>query len=141
MRTAGLVLIVLLAVLGTAIGQQIPKPPPEEYPDAKALLDTANKNYPSAKACGECHPNQYRQWSISSHAYANLSPMFNKFEQKINDLASGTINSFCVRCHASVGTALGERRDIAWWNRSGAAAEGITCVTCHRVGNGYGKTN
>lgn len=138
MLRAGIVLIVLLTVLGTAIGQQIPKPPPEENPDAKAMADEL---YPSAKACGECHPNQYRQWSLSSHAYANVSPMFNKFEQKINDLASGTINSFCVRCHASVGTALGERRDIPWWERSAASREGITCVTCHRVGEAYGKTN
>ncbi len=138
MRKAGFVLILFLAVLGTAIGQQIPKPPPEDNPNAHALADQL---YPSAKVCGECHPRQYEQWSNSSHAYASLSPMFNKFEQKINDLASGTINSFCVRCHASVGTALGERRDIAWWDRSAASREGITCVTCHRVGNGYGKTN
>ena len=138
MGKAGFVFIVLLAVLGTAIGQQIPNPPPENNPHARAEAD---KLYPSARVCGECHPNQYKQWSISSHAYANLSPMFNKFEQKINDLASGTINSFCVRCHASVGTALGERRDIAWWDRSAASREGITCVTCHRVGEAYGKTN
>ncbi len=138
MRKAVLLsIILLLAVLRPATGQKIPNPPPEDDPNAKALADQL---YPSARVCGECHPNQYRQWSLSSHAYANLSPMFNKFEQKINDLASGTINSFCVRCHASVGTALGERRDIAWWDRSGAANEGITCVTCHRVGNGYGKT-
>jgi len=133
MRKAGFSLIVLLALLRPALGQQIPNPP--------LTKEEADKRYPSAKVCGECHPNQYRQWSLSSHAYANLSPMFNKFEQKINDLASGTINSFCVRCHASVGTALGEERDIAWWDRSAASREGITCVTCHRVGEGYGKTN
>jgi hypothetical protein len=133
MRKAGFSLIVLLAVLRPALGQQIPNPP--------LTKEEADKRYPSARVCGECHPNQYRQWSLSSHAYANLSPMFNKFEQKINDLASGTINSFCVRCHASVGTALGEERDIAWWNRSAASREGITCVTCHRIGEGYGKTN
>ena len=138
MGKAGFVFIVLLAVLGTAIGQQIPNPLPEDNPHAKVQADML---YPSARVCGECHPRQYEQWSISSHAYANLSPMFNKFEQKINDLASGTINSFCVRCHASVGTALGERRDIAWWDRSAASREGITCVTCHRVGEAYGKTN
>ena len=132
--------VFLLALLTTAgaVGQQIPNPPPEQNPHAKAYSDSL---YPSARVCGECHPNQYREWSLSSHAYANLSPMFNKFEQKINDLASGTINYFCVRCHASVGTALGERRDIAWWDRSAASQEGITCVTCHRIGNGYGKVN
>ena len=133
-----LFIVLLLAGLGSAMGQELPKLLPENNPDAKALADNL---YPSAKVCGECHPNQYKQWSLSSHAYANVSPMFNKFEQKINDLASGTINSFCVRCHASVGSALGERRDIPWWERSAASSEGITCVTCHRVGEAYGKTN
>jgi hypothetical protein len=124
--------------MGLAKAQEIPKPPPEKNPHAWADSD---RQYPSARVCGECHPRQFEQWSLSSHAYANLSPMFNKFEQKINDLASGTINSFCVRCHASVGTALGEPRSIAWWDRSPASREGITCVTCHRIGEGYGKTN
>ncbi|MEA2558856.1 MAG: hypothetical protein QOH06_360 [Acidobacteriota bacterium] len=139
MCRAGFVFIVLLlGGLGSAMGQELPKLLPENNPDAHALSDM---QYPSAKVCGECHPNQYKQWSLSSHAYANVSPMFNKFEQKINDLASGTINSFCVRCHASVGSALGERRDIPWWERSAASREGITCVTCHRVGEAFGKTN
>jgi nitrate/TMAO reductase-like tetraheme cytochrome c subunit len=121
----------LLAGLVSARGQQFD-------PHAREM---ANDLYPSAKVCGQCHPNQYKQWSVSSHAYANLSPMFNKFEQKINDLSQGTVKYFCVRCHASVGTALGEEREIAWWNRTAAAREGITCVTCHRVGEGYGKVN
>ena len=135
----GFVVMVLLLVLSVPAGaQKLPSPLPEDNPHA---WDVSKQQYPSAKQCGACHPNQYKQWSLSSHAYANLSPMFNKFEQKINDLASGTIGHFCVRCHASVGTALGERRDIAWWERSPASQEGITCVTCHRIGEGYGKTN
>ncbi|MDQ3280085.1 MAG: cytochrome c family protein [Acidobacteriota bacterium] len=138
MGRSAVVFLLLMLACGTAVAQQIPKPPPEQNPHARAYSDSL---YPSARVCGECHPNQYKQWSMSSHAYANLSPMFNKFEQKINDLASGTINYFCVRCHASVGTALGEKRDIAWWDRSAASQEGITCVSCHRVGNGYGKVN
>ncbi len=139
MRNTGFVFIaLLLAPLGLARGQEIPKPLPENNPHAKAVADA---QYPSAAVCGQCHPNQYKQWSISSHAYANVSPMFNKFEQRINDISRGTVNYFCVRCHASVGTALAEKREIAWWDRSGAAKEGITCVTCHRVGEGYGKTN
>ncbi|HYK06057.1 MAG TPA: multiheme c-type cytochrome [Thermoanaerobaculia bacterium] len=132
--------VLLVLVVGLATAQPLPKPLPESQPHA-AWWASAEKQYPSAKQCGECHPNQYKQWSVSSHAYANLSPMFNKFEQKINDLASGTIGHFCVRCHSSVGSALGERRDIAWWDRAPASKEGITCVTCHRIGEGYGKTN
>ncbi|MEK6373859.1 MAG: multiheme c-type cytochrome [Acidobacteriota bacterium] len=140
MRKAGLVCIVLLANLGLAFGQVLPKPLPEnDTPEHNRAL--ADKQYPSARVCGECHPKQFAEWSLSSHAYANLSPMFNKFEQRINDLARGTIASFCVRCHSSVGVSLGEPREIAWWDRSGAAQEGITCVTCHRVGEAYNKSN
>jgi Cytochrome c554 and c-prime len=139
MRKAGLVFVVLLvAELRLALGQELPKPLPADDPHAAA---TADKNYPSAQYCANCHPTQFAQWRISSHAYANVSPMFNKFEQNINDISRGTVNYFCIRCHASVGTNLGERRDIAWWNRKGASQEGITCVTCHRVGEGYGKVN
>jgi nitrate/TMAO reductase-like tetraheme cytochrome c subunit len=132
--------VLLLMGSSMAFGQQIPNPPPEkDTPEHNLAL--ADAQYPSARVCGQCHPTQYAQWSISSHAYANVSPMFNKFEQTINNLASGTINYFCVRCHASVGTSLGERRDIAWWSRSGASKEGITCVSCHRVGEADGKVN
>jgi nitrate/TMAO reductase-like tetraheme cytochrome c subunit len=139
MRKAGLVFILLLlAELRPALAQELPRPLPEDNPDAKALADS---QYPSARVCGQCHPRQYAEWSLSAHAYADLSPMFNKFEQRINDLARGTVNYFCVRCHASVGTALAERRDIAWWDRSAASREGVTCVTCHRVGEAYGKFN
>jgi nitrate/TMAO reductase-like tetraheme cytochrome c subunit len=142
MRKAGLVFsVLLLANLGLATGQELPKPLPENIPDARERLALADSQYPSARVCGQCHPNQYKQWSISSHAYAAVSPMFNKFEQTINNISRGTVNYFCVRCHASVGTALAEPRAIAWWDRSGAAQEGITCVTCHRVGEGYSKTN
>src|ERR1041385_384897 len=126
----------MLAGVQVALGQQLPNPLPADDPHARA---TADKNYPSAQYCANCHPIQFAQWRVSSHAYANVSPMFNRFEQTINDISRGTINYFCIRCHASVGTNLGERRDIAWWNRQGASQEGITCVTCHRVGEGYAK--
>jgi hypothetical protein len=141
MRKVGLAItLVMLSTLGLGFAQIIPNPPPEKDTPAHNKM-LADEQYPSAQVCAECHPTQYAQWSISSHAYGAVSPMFNKFEQVINNLASGTIQSFCVRCHSSVGTALGERRDIAWWNRSGAAKEGITCVSCHRVGEADGKVN
>lgn len=138
MGKAGFVFFVLLLAVVPALGQEIPNPPPDKNPHAWA---DANAQYPSARMCGKCHPTQFKQWSVSSHAYASVSPMFNKFEGALNTFASGTVNYFCVRCHASVGTSLGELRSIAWWDRAPAAKEGITCVTCHRVGEAYGKSN
>lgn len=97
--------------------------------------------YPSARECGTCHQQVYQEWSSSNHAYAAISPMFHKFEQRINDLSQGTIGYFCMRCHVSVGTSLGERRDLPLWEREPVSLEGVTCVTCHRVNDRYGKVN
>ena len=97
--------------------------------------------YPTAAQCGECHKQIYEEWSSSNHAYASISPMFHKFEQKFQDLTQGTVGTFCVRCHQQVGTQLGEARDKPLWERSQISREGVTCITCHRVKEQYGKVN
>lgn len=100
----------------------------------------AEDPYPSAARCAGCHEQIYDEWRASSHAYAGISPMFHKFEQKISELAP-TIGTFCVRCHMSVGTALNEPREAPLWQRSPVSREGVTCISCHRVADEYGKTN
>jgi hypothetical protein len=97
--------------------------------------------YPTAAQCGECHKQIYDEWSSSQHAYASISPMFHKFEQKFQELTKGTVGTFCVRCHQQVGTQLGEDRATPLWERSQISREGISCITCHRVGEQYGKVN
>lgn len=101
----------------------------------------AESSYPTAAACGQCHTQIYKEWAISSHAYASISPMFHKFEQTIVDLSSGTVRDFCVRCHQEVGTQRGEPRAEALWERSEVAREGVTCITCHRITDEFAKTN
>lgn len=101
----------------------------------------AKGEYPSASQCASCHQAIYDEWSSSNHAYASMSPVFHKFEQRINDLAHGTIGYFCMRCHASVGTTIGERRDLTLSARNQTSREGVTCVTCHRVSERYGRVN
>ena len=112
-------------------------PAEEKNPHAEVYDESA---YPSASKCATCHKQIYDEWSSSSHAYAGISPMFHKFEQKINDLAP-TISNFCVRCHMSVGTTLGEKREAPLWERSQISREGVTCVTCHRVNEQFAKVN
>jgi hypothetical protein len=97
--------------------------------------------YPTAAQCGGCHKQIYDEWSSSQHAYASISPMFHKFEQKFQTLTQGTVGTFCVRCHQQVGTQLGEAREAPLWARSQISREGITCITCHRVKEQYGKVN
>src|SRR5262245_20702044 len=97
--------------------------------------------YPTAAQCGQCHKQIYDEWSSSNHAYASISPMFHAFEQKFEQSTQGTVGTFCVRCHQQVGTLLGEDREAPLWARSQISREGVSCITCHRVKEQYGKVN
>ena len=111
---------------------------PGHDPHAEAF---AGDCYPAAITCAKCHQKIYDEWRVSSHAYATISPMFQKFEQKINALSSGTIGTFCIRCHAPVAIQLNFPRYGSYADAPPIIREGITCVACHRVKEQYGRTN
>ena len=106
-----------------------------------AVDDETLSLYPTAAQCGECHKQIYDEWASSQHAYASISPMFHAFEQKFQHLTQGTVGTFCVRCHQQVGTQLGENRETPLWARSQISREGVSCITCLRVKENYGKVN
>ncbi len=107
-------------------------------PHADVFRET---EFPSARQCAKCHQQIYDEWASSSHAYASISPMFQRFEDTINKLAQGTIGYFCMRCHAPVATTVGLRRDQAIWDGPEVFREGVTCIACHRVKTNYTKSN
>jgi nitrate/TMAO reductase-like tetraheme cytochrome c subunit len=113
----------------------------EEEAPSPAVDEETLSLYPTAAQCGECHKQIYEEWSSSQHAYASISPMFHKFEQKFQEMTQGTVGTFCVRCHQQVGTQLGEPRDTPLWARSAISREGVSCITCHRVKEAYNKVN
>ena len=83
-------------------------PPPRAPPPASTRTSSCSPKTPTPRPASvpPCHEDIYHEWSISAHAYAAVSPMFHKFEQKLNDLSQGTVGYFCMRCHAPVATAL-----------------------------------
>ena len=101
----------------------------------------ANDKYPSAIKCSKCHQKIYDEWRVSSHAYAAVSPMFHRFEQKVAELTRGTSGTFCLRCHAPVATQADFPRDASIFNGPIVFREGITCIACHRVIERYGRVN
>ena len=117
--------------------------PPKEDPQAVALKAHealfSEHRYPSAATCATCHEKQFRQWSVSPHAYAQMSPVFNAMQQTINAVVNGTNGDFCIRCHDPVGINLGESPHITNAERHPTSREGITCIACHRVNKAYGK--
>ena len=106
----------------------------------KSHLDLYLKEqYPTASQCASCHPRHYKEWSVSQHAYAQLSPVYMAMQTSINLLTSGTNGDFCSRCHTPIGTQIEEPLALANLDRHNASREGITCITCHRVADSYGK--
>ncbi|MCA9021266.1 MAG: hypothetical protein KDA74_14045, partial [Planctomycetaceae bacterium] len=98
-----------------------------------------NDPFPSAAKCAKCHPDHYREWSVSPHAYAQLSPVFNAMSNKLIKLNNGTLGDFCIRCHTPVGMALSEPINMSNLDRPPSSREGVTCVSCHRINQAWGK--
>ncbi len=114
----------------------------EEDPVAQAHLAIfAENRYPSASTCKVCHEDHYKEWSVSQHAYAQLSPIYMAMQNKINQLSNGSNGDFCIRCHTQVGMNIGESTYISNLDRHPTSREGITCVVCHRVEQEYGKVS
>lgn len=101
----------------------------------------AKNNYPSAMECAKCHQRIFDEWSVSSHAYAFVSPMYHRFEETITQLSQGTVGHFCQRCHSPVATAMYEPRSTPIGQMASVAREGVTCIVCHRVNQRWGKSN
>ncbi len=95
--------------------------------------------YPSANTCGQCHPQQFKEWSASQHAYALFSPVFTALHGTILKKTNGTFGDFCIRCHTPVGMNLGEPVFMSALDRHTTSREGVTCVVCHRVNQPFGK--
>ena len=109
-------------------------------PEGSIIAELDDPRYPSARACAACHPQHYEEWSVSPHAYAQLSPVFNAMHGRIVQLTNGTFGDFCIRCHTPVGMALDEPLLAATnLERHPTSREGITCIVCHRVRHEDGK--
>ena len=124
-----------------AKAQEKIEPPPElEAAKAHQQLFVENR-FPSATVCRTCHPDQYREWSVSQHAYSQLSPVLQAMQGLILKLTNGSFGDFCIRCHNPVGMNLGEPLFMSSIDRHPTSREGTTCIVCHRVDENYGKVS
>lgn len=105
---------------------------------ANCFQDT---RFPSAAQCQKCHEDHYREWSVSPHSYAQLSPVFNAMSSKLIKMTNGTLGDFCIRCHTPVGMAQGQPIVKSNLDRLPAEREGVTCVVCHRINQNWGKVS
>lgn len=145
--------VILLAFAPAAYELNAVPEDPDTYPPLTAsdsvlvLADSVHRTlmledrFPSANTCATCHPQHYEEWSVSAHAYAQMSPVFNAMHGTILQLTNGTNGDFCIRCHTPVGMNLGEPEFMSNIDRHPTSREGITCIVCHRLKNAYGKVS
>ena len=107
-RRCLVVLCTIGSLCGVAISQQAQRKAGSDEGDRAHLELFSKPEYPSAQECAVCHPDHYREWSASPHAYAQISPTFNAYQGKLHQLTNGTLGDFCERCHTQVGMSRGE---------------------------------
>jgi hypothetical protein len=97
--------------------------PPGGTPDV--LLDP--------ETCQGCHPDHYREWSGSMHAYAGEDPVFRAMNARGQRETGGALGDFCVRCHAPLAVRAGLTTDGLDLDAVPRPLRGVTCAFCHRV--------
>ncbi|MEM7014257.1 MAG: hypothetical protein AAF585_22580, partial [Verrucomicrobiota bacterium] len=81
------------------------------------------------------------EWSVSPHAYAMMSPVFNAMHMFIANETSGTNGDFCIRCHSPVALQREEDPHVSVMVRPPVSNEGVTCIVCHRIEADYGTAS
>jgi len=93
------------------------------------------------KKCEKCHPNHYKEWSGSMHAYAGDDPIFLAMNARGQRETNGALGDFCVKCHAPIAVAEGATKDGLNLPELTASQKGVTCYFCHSVAEVTGTHN
>lgn len=83
--------------------------------------------------CASCHPEHYREWSGSMHAYASEDPVFVAMNARGQRETGGTLGNFCVNCHAPMAARTGATTDGLNLKTLPKSMQGVTCYFCHTV--------
>lgn len=106
-------------------------------PEAEPLTEAELRD---PRSCQECHPDHYREWSGSMHAYATDDPVFQAMHAQGQRETGGELGDFCVRCHAPVAVELGLEPE-ADLEAIEEPYRGVTCWYCHRADDVQGTHN
>lgn len=83
--------------------------------------------------CKSCHPEHYRQWSGSMHAYAADDPIFVAMNRRGQRETNGALGDFCIKCHAPVAVRIGATTDGLNVGELPQHLKGVTCYFCHQI--------
>lgn len=91
--------------------------------------------------CRNCHPQHYREWAGSMHAYAAEDPVFRAMNARGQRETQGALGTFCLQCHAPMAVRTGATTDGLNLSSLPPALLGVTCYFCHQVSDVTGTHN
>lgn len=80
--------------------------------------------------CQSCHPEHYREWSGSAHAYAATNPVFEAMQARGLRETGGALGEQCLECHDP--RAWAQRTGLETYDTP-VKARGVTCFVCHAL--------
>jgi hypothetical protein len=98
---------------------------------SSAVATLSNEELMDPKTCGQCHSEQYAEWSGSMHAYASDDPLFSALNQRAQEEAA--LGPFCASCHAPLAVRTGATKDGRNLASLPDALRGVTCYACHAL--------
>lgn len=101
--------------------------------DDDGLIPGVDDRLLDPATCKECHPQHYRQWLGSMHAYAAEDPVFRAMNARGQRETNGALGSFCIQCHAPLAVELGLTEDGLNLDEVPKHLQGVTCYFCHTV--------
>lgn len=85
------------------------------------------------ETCQGCHPQHYREWASSMHAYAAKDPIFLAMNARGQEETNGELGTFCIQCHAPVAVAMNLTKDGLNLDDLPEETKGVTCYFCHNI--------
>src|SRR6516164_3563076 len=85
------------------------------------------------QTCKYCHPNHYREWSSSMHAYSARDPVFLAMNKRGQRETHGALGDFCIKCHAPMAVVDKRTKDGLDLERLPDIDRGVSCYFCHNV--------
>lgn len=83
--------------------------------------------------CRSCHPQHYREWASSMHAYAAQDPVFLAMNRRGQRETGGQLGSFCVQCHAPMALLEAATSDGLNLDQVPPHLQGVSCYFCHNA--------
>ncbi len=122
---------VLLLVLALSACEHTATGPKDMPLDSLAVIAKAFNN---PEVCEPCHPNHYKEWRTSTHAYAFTDPIFFRLNEIGQQRSNNELDQFCIKCHSPVGSMLLETEPgFNPENLSVKARNAIQCDVCHSI--------